>query len=318
MRFSVIIPVRKNGKIEHVIKSLQKSTYPQDKIEIIVTYGDQPSAQRNKAVTHATGEMLYFFDDDSEITPDLFNIISKHLSDSNIAGAGGPNLTPPDNTFIQHCFGMALASKFANGKVSARYHKTGLVRESNETELILCNLCIKREVYLKIGGLNESIYPNEENEFMNRLKKNGYKLIYDPEAFIFRSRRKNFTQLIKQHLNYGRGRIEQTLVEGIHPHTIQFFIPLGFLFYLLTLPFLCNLSYYLPLIIYLFLSFISAAGWAVETKKPVVFFIMPIIYLVMHISYASGIIWGFIRQKIKHVKPVISDIEIVKLKEFCI
>ncbi|MBI4651845.1 glycosyltransferase [Candidatus Desantisbacteria bacterium] len=316
MLFSVVVPVRKDGKIDAIINSLNKINYPGEKVEIIVSYGNQPSAQRNRAVDVALGDIVYFFDNDSEAAPEIFNVVKKHFNDPKTAGVGGPNLTPFGDTFLQHCFGMGLASKFANGKVSARYYKAGEMRESNEAELILCNLCMKRDVYLKAGGLNEKIYPNEENELMNRLLESGYKLIYDPEAFIYRSRRKNFKAVIKQHLNYGRGRMEQTLIEGFNLSNISFFIPLFFLFYILSLPFLFNIFYYLPLGIYLMFAFGSSLGWTVETKKFPVFFLMPFIYLVMHISYAFGLIWGFYRQKVKHVEPIKPVIEVVKMKEF--
>ncbi|MBI5416829.1 glycosyltransferase [Candidatus Poribacteria bacterium] len=316
MLFSVIIPVRKGGNIDSIINSLYKVQYPQEKIEIIAAYGDQPSAQRNRAVEIARGDLVYFFDNDSEVPPEIFNAAIKHFFDPKTAAVGGPNLTPISDTFLQRCFNMGLSSKFANGKVSARYTKIGKIRESNEKELILCNLCVKRSIYMSMNGLNETIYPNEENEFMNRLNKNGYKLIYDPDAFIYRSRRKNFSQVIKQHLNYGRGRMEQTLIEGLNFDNIQFFIPLVFLFYIFTLPFLQNIYYYLPIVTYLIFSFASSLSWSIENKNLLIFFIMPVIYLTMHISYAIGLIWGFYRQKIKHVEKIKPKIEICKLKEF--
>ncbi|MBI5417339.1 glycosyltransferase [Candidatus Poribacteria bacterium] len=317
MLFSIVIPVHKTGKIDKVTNSLNNISYPQEKIEIIVAYGNQPSVQRNRAVEKTSGDLVYFFDNDSIITPEIFNHVLKHFQDTKVAAVGGPNLTPPEDTFWQHCFGMGMASRFANGKVSARYRKTGKVRVSDETELILCNLCVRRDVYVNIGGLNETIYPNEENEFMNRLIKNGFKLIYDPEVFIYRSRRENFYKVIKQHLNYGRGRMEQTLIEKLSIQTIYFFIPLFFLFYLLLLPFFPNICYYyIPISLYLILSFISSFRLAFVNRNPAIFFIMPIVYLTMHISYGAGIIWGLYRQKIKHIEPVKSDIEIVILKKF--
>ena len=39
--------------------------YPADKCEVILARGKQPSAQRNRAVERAQGELIYFLDDDS-------------------------------------------------------------------------------------------------------------------------------------------------------------------------------------------------------------------------------------------------------------
>ncbi len=55
----------------------------------------------------------------------------------------------------------------------ARYRAVGGRRRCGEKELILCNLLLSRKVFLSNGGFREDLYPNEENEFLNRLLAGG-------------------------------------------------------------------------------------------------------------------------------------------------
>ncbi|MDI6784310.1 MAG: glycosyltransferase, partial [bacterium] len=213
LTFSVIIPVALGGDVSKVTDSIANINFPAERYEILVAEGKQPSRQRNLAVQHAKGDILYFLDNDSETTPELFHKVAECYPDEKVAAVGGPNLTSPSDTDMQFAFGSALGSFFAHSSMAARYRPIGKVRESGEKELILCNLSVRREVFFSSGGFDESLYPNEENEFMNRLQQLGYKLIYHPEAIIYRSRRKDIFAFSRQLMNYGRGRMEQALVE---------------------------------------------------------------------------------------------------------
>ena len=104
---------------------------------------------------------MYFFNIDAQIDPDIFNKAANIInSDIKIAGAGGPDLTPPDNSRIQHLFGYAMSSYFAHWKMRARYCPAGRQRVSDEKELLLSNMAIRKDVFLKLSCFNEKLYPN--------------------------------------------------------------------------------------------------------------------------------------------------------------
>lgn len=46
---SVIIPVRPGGMAQGVLESVAAIDYPEDRIEVLVAEGTQPSKQRNEA-----------------------------------------------------------------------------------------------------------------------------------------------------------------------------------------------------------------------------------------------------------------------------
>lgn len=112
---SIIIPSASDSADLKILKHFGSVEYSQDKIEIILVIGKKPSAQRNEAVKKAKGDILYFFNSDAQIEPDIFKkAIDIIDGDIKVAGVGGPDLTPPNNNDKQHLFGYAMSSYFAH------------------------------------------------------------------------------------------------------------------------------------------------------------------------------------------------------------
>ena len=302
---SVIIPRKSDDSAEKAIEAILHAEYPQQFIEIIEVLGENPSKQRNTGAGVAHGDILYFLDNDSMITPTLFLRVARYYTDTTLmtdaetlAGIGGPNITPETDGFLQKLSGYALASPFAHFNMSARYTPTGNVRLAGEKELILCNFSIRKDIFLHEQGFNESLYPNEENEFINRLISKGYRFLYVPDATVSRSRRKRFGGFIKQLFRYGRGRAEQMSVEGLSLKSLLFFLPLGLLGYLILLFGLMSVGRvswwcFLPLVVYGFPAILSAFLPAFRERNPLFALLLPFWYLVMHLSYAAGLLFGF-------------------------
>lgn len=291
---SVIIPVESNRTSVPALDYLKNVDYPQEKIEVIISIGDWPSSQRNQAASVAKGEILYFFNRDTQPQPDIFmkavGIINR---DPKIAGVGGVDITPEENNYIQHLFGYAMGSYFAHWRMRSRYVPVGKERIAGESELLLSNMAVRKDVFLDSGGFNERLYPNEENELINRVSMMGYKFIYSPDIRICRDRRKNISRFIRQFYSYGQGRMNQMRVEEM-PGNAKFLLPVGFLIYLFALLFFHDSPvFFIPLAVYLLLA--GADSIYLSLKNGENLFILPLLYLIMHFSYASGMISGFLR-----------------------
>ncbi|MDD2856218.1 MAG: glycosyltransferase family 2 protein, partial [Desulfuromonadaceae bacterium] len=247
--FSIIIPVKHGGHVK-AIEHLKKSVPENINYEVLLAEGCSPSLQRNLAAAEASGDILYFLDDDSLIRSENLSLCSTLFSDLKIAVVGGPSLTPTTDSWLQKLFGAALASAFGSGAVNKRYRKFGKTRETTDKELILCNLAVRRSVFAALGGFNESLYPNEENEFIERVVAEGYKLIHNPDMHIFRSQRVTLKAFIRQMFSYGRGRGEQTLIT--RSYSLISFVPLLFVIYVaFTLVFIKYDLLLVPLMLYL-------------------------------------------------------------------
>ncbi|MCU0787992.1 MAG: glycosyltransferase [Verrucomicrobia bacterium] len=232
---SIIIPAPPDLDGVKSAEAARQMDFPRDQIEILVARGRQPSAQRNRALREARGELIYFLDDD--VLPDPANLrrIVETFGDSRVAMLGGPNLCPADAPALERIFSLVLSAWLAFGPSRARYAQVGRRRVTSEKELILCNLAARRDAVLALGGFDESLYPNEENALMDGLQAQGRTLIYDPEFSSWRRPRPTLAAFFRMLMTYGRGRAEQ-FRRLPTPGSALNFVPPLFCIYLLLLP----------------------------------------------------------------------------------
>jgi GT2 family glycosyltransferase len=287
--FSFIIPVKPGGFVA-ALESLHCISPSHNKFEVVIAEGCSPSRQRNAAANEAQGEIIYFIDDDSHVSPDCLTLCTQIMKDQTVAVAGGPSLTPASDSLLQRLIGFALSSQLGAGAVRNRYRASGITRTTTDKELILCNLAIRRTVFIESGGFDERLYPNEENELLDRIVSRGLKLVHAPDMTVQRSQRRTLRLFIRQMYSYGRGRSQQTLIAG--PGTIIGFAPLFFLLYLFLLPFLpFTWLIVAPLIAYLTLVFAFSAAAVVSSGSLSRFLLIPLFPL-MHISNGWGLLFG--------------------------
>ena len=248
VKISIIIPVKPGGYVA-ALEPLQRLAGDSPDYEVLVAEGKRPSRQRNMAAAAARGDILYFLDDDAVVQADALKRVTAAFADPAVAVVGGPSLTPATDTPFQKAIAWALSSAFGGGAIRNRYRRYGQRRDTDDSELILCNLAFRKDVYLANGGLDERLYPNEENELIDRLLASGARLLHDPDMYVTRSQRPTYQAFIRQMLTYGRGRAEQSLLA--RSLSFKAVIPALFVVYLLSLSFYTAFWYTLPACIYL-------------------------------------------------------------------
>jgi succinoglycan biosynthesis protein ExoA len=237
-RVTIIVPTKPGQAEIPSVEAARKLDYPHELIDVIVARGKQPAIQRNRALREATGEIIYFLDDDARPAPGSLRRAVQHFqNDSKVQMVGGPNLCPADAPFLEQVFAVVLASWIAFGPSRARYDRVGVTRPSGEKELILCNLLARRATMLAVGGFDEALYPNEENALMDEVQKRGGILLYDPDVLAERRPRSTLRAFCKMLMTYGRGRAEQFRLHPT-PGSVMNFVPPLFVLYCLTLPLL--------------------------------------------------------------------------------
>ena len=292
--FSIIIPVKPGGHVA-AIQHLNMIMPDDQPYEVLLAEGSAPSRQRNRAAQEAVGDILYFLDDDSLITPENFSLCSAGMSNPLVAVVGGPSITPENDTWLQRLFGAALSSAFGSGPVLNRYRSHGQTRITTDKELILCNLAVRRSEFIELKGFNESLYPNEENEFLERVMSAGHILLHDPSMRVYRSQRRSLKAFVRQMFAYGRGRGQQTLVTS--KYSVTSFIPLFFVIYL-AIALVC-IKYVLllaPLVIYLAAALFSSLQALIRSGR-LFSLLLPGIYPLMHVVNGFGLLWGLLNGK---------------------
>jgi succinoglycan biosynthesis protein ExoA len=315
-RVTIIVPTKPGQAEIPSVEAARQLDYPRELIEVIIARGKQPAIQRNRALHEATGEIIYFLDDDARPAPGALRRAVEHFRDPKVQMVGGPNLCPADAPFLEQVFAVVLASWIAFGPSRARYDRVGGARPSGEKELILCNLLARRATMLAVGGFDEALYPNEENALMDEVQKRGGLLLYDPEVVVERRPRSTLRAFCKMLMTYGRGRAEQFRLHPT-PGSAMNFVPPLFVFYVLVLPVLVEVLGRLghrglaflvtvPALIYLpalvFQTVASIPNFGVIRSIAA----FPLLYAA-HFFYGLGF-WRGLFTRVKQTKPATTEV----------
>jgi succinoglycan biosynthesis protein ExoA len=218
-RFSVIVPAPWIGSRPAVLEDLE--TLEEERfVEVLIATGSNPSRQRNLAAAKARGDWLVFLDSDCRLEKVYFDRLAGHAS-RGLQIVGGPVLLRATATPREATFQSLLSHRFLTGASSSRYQSCGVLRKCDDAQLILCNLAVRRELFLKSSGFDERLYPNEENEWLARLRASGVVCWHDPQLIVRRPQRESWRAYLRMLTSYGRGRTRQFVVSSIWDVTRQ-------------------------------------------------------------------------------------------------
>ncbi|MEK7611625.1 MAG: glycosyltransferase [Patescibacteria group bacterium] len=257
---SVIIPVEEVGPdLEQAVEYLLKQSYQNFEILVFVTrdtgkrfakttiieeksFAGRPAEKRDLALKYAKGDIFAFIDDDVYPSVSWLSSAVKNFEDLEVAGVGGPMLTPIEDSLMEKAGGWVWASKLGSGGA-------GTYRCLPEPKRLVddyptANLLVRRSDFTAVGGFDSKYWPGEDTKLcLDLTKKLGKKIIYDPGALVYHHRRALFYLHLRQIRGYGqhRGYFARVLPET--SRRLGYFLPS--LFFLGTL--LC------PVILGLFL-----------------------------------------------------------------
>jgi len=221
-RYTVIVPMSLFRADQPALVSLRETVPPAGGVQILVAEGRHPARQRNVAEGRARGDILVFLDNDCSMSSGYWKELEAALARPEVEIVGGPALLRPQATAWEEIFDALLTHTLIVGTVSARYAPRGEFRVATQTDLILCNLAVRRSIFGKIGPLSTDLYPNEENEWLDRARAAGVGAYYDPNLQVFRPQRATPGQMGLTLLRYGMGRTRQFRVSGWRPTFHQF------------------------------------------------------------------------------------------------
>ncbi len=223
-RYTVIVPARHFRAAETVLESLRQTVPPTGTPQILVVEGWHPARQRNAALARARGEIIVFVDNDCCLGPDFWKELETAFARPEVEIVGGPSLLRADATGPERIFHGLLTHPLVVGPVCSRYADRGTFRAATQTQLILCNLAARRSTFEKIGPLSAKLYPNEENEWLDRAQA-AHGIYYYPRQQVFRPQRSTWSEMARMLFRYGMGRTRQLQVSG-WKLSIHHFLPL--------------------------------------------------------------------------------------------
>lgn len=305
MKYNSSIFVVVNGQNNEIINFLTAIKKNYSFIDFIV-FEDKinKSDARNAGIEKINSDFIYFLDDDIFIDKDNFKILQDKINKYPVVGViGGPNLNPPYSSRFQNLVGVLLSTYFMSYKMSARYYQKGVDRLTDDTELILCNLAIKKDLLTKYNlKFNKLLHYNEENLLLEQLKKNKVPMLYTPDLVVYHHRRKNLKSFLRQVYNSGRGR---GIMTTMLPSSIKLFFIFPTLLVLYLLLSCLGKNTLILLDIYILVILYNIIDTYFRHKlKLLDIVIMFIVSVLSHLTYGYGFIIGIIKGILWKIKKV--------------
>ena len=316
IRITAIVPVRRDHFPAAVIDSIRQSAFHSD-IEVIMAVGSSPSRQRNVAALSATGDWLYFLDDDSVLSRKTLLAVERATQLYPKAIIGGPAETRANASFMERVFGKAMGLYSASGPTRSRHGPTGQRRAVRGHELTLCNLLVPVTVFQRCGGFNENLYPGEDPEILARLRLSGSTLVYDPNILIQRPRRSTLGSFVRQFSSYGRARLTNLSAESPGAR-IAFLAPmLAIVYFGLSLIFLPLQWAAVPALLYLATACLETIFRFGKDSGVKELASIPLAACLMLAAYGTGMLQGIIRAGRKHLQNTEVRVERIVIASGC-
>ncbi len=150
----------------------------------------EPGKARNLGVVHATGGVLLFLDDDCTVAEDWVERNVRALQQSKI-DAVGARIRSQSRSFFARCTDFTNFGFYQHG-------------HSTEGPVASASMGVLREVFHAVGGFDEILRSGEDMDFCYRLRKQGYRTIYQPDIIVTHDHRRDSLSKIL-HYNYAHG-----------------------------------------------------------------------------------------------------------------
>ena len=318
---SVLIPIRNEGSyISQCLQAVSQQDYPSDLLEILISDGlstdntralvaewmkkdpriqlfDNPKCivptGMNILILQARGDVIIRVDGHCVIAPDYVSNCVRHLLQDGVDGVGGPMRSIGED-FTSEVIALAMSSKFGVGNSSFRT-ESGVSKLADTVPFP----AYTRDIIWKVGLYDEELVRNQDDEYNYRIRNAGGKILLAEDVKSEYYSRGSLIKLWKQYFQYGFWKVR---VLQKHPRqmSLRQFVPLAFI---------------LTLIFALFLTIFTSWGWITlaglagtylianiaasitmasgEGSKK--FFLLPIAFTIIHLSYGLGFLIGLFR-----------------------
>lgn len=207
----------KEVKIILILDEINKEL-PND-ITILKSKNINMSAKRNQGVEVVTTKYIAFLDSDSFPNQNwLEEGVSFLEQNENYSAVTGNQFNPITDSFEQKCLRLVRFSRlFTHKEWCIVIDKNA--QEQDCSEVMISNVIMRKEDYIKVGGMNEYIYLAEDNEFSLRIIKQGHKIRFIPKVSVFHRESKMYPFLRKIYcMSY---YYANTLIKGKPVKTIK-------------------------------------------------------------------------------------------------
>lgn len=226
-KVSVVIPTKNSAKyLEKCLRSISELDFPKEELEVIIVDGGSTDGTieiakkygckviienggtigyaRDLGMRAASGEFVAYTDADCVVDRNWLKELLSRFMDESIAAVGGPNVTPGDDSDFGKAVGdvLELLSRagarymFNADRVIEVYH--------NPT----CNSIYRKKALEEAGGFNYKLITVDDEELDYRIRKRGYRILFNPRAVVYHYRKGSWRSFAKMAYSYGIGRMQ--------------------------------------------------------------------------------------------------------------
>lgn len=316
---SVLIPCRNEARfLGRCLDSILANDYPPGRMEVLVIDGASADGTReriaayccrdarvrlvdnpelitpcalNRGIAAARGDIIARVDAHAAVGPDYFRRSVEHLLSSGADNVGGVMRTlPQDPGWFAGPIVAALSHPFGVGN---SYFRIGSA-EPRWVDTVFGG-CWRRELFDRIGGFHPDLRRSQDMEFSRRLKAAGGRTLLVPDLSSDYYARSRLGPFWRHNFANGQWAILPFLYSSVMPVRLRHLVPLLFVLALALgtalLPWTA-----LPLaavaipyaLASLGASFDVAAKAAAGERRFPYLFLMPLVFLSLHLGYGLG------------------------------
>lgn len=156
-----------------------------NKMQIRIERQQEPNASRarNRAAALSSCDVILFIDDDTTFDRELILEHLREHSTGHWAIVGGRIVWPDEAPSVSKPFPYSRAAARRRIEAPVCYHTTRL---RQPLHLITCNMSVRRDWLVIVGGFNERLPGGGEDlEFVARVRNRGGRVVYTPKAWLF-------------------------------------------------------------------------------------------------------------------------------------
>jgi len=317
---SIIMPVRNEAAyIVPCLQAVLAQDYPADALEVIIADGmsddgtrakihalasrdgrvrliDNPqrfvSSGLNAALRAARGDILIRMDAHTEYAPDYVRQCVAVLQETGAANVGGP-WRARGRSYWQKAIALAFQSPFSSGGAGSH-----AVYYEGEVDAVYLG-CWRKATLEQMGGFDEELVRNQDDELSLRLVRAGARLWQSPRIRSWYYPRASLGALFKQYAQYGYWKV-RVIQKHKLPASPRHLVPGGFVASLLLLLVLSCFSHAARWLLAGLVGLYSVAnlGAALLTcRTPATWRylpVMPLVFAAYHFGYGYGFLRGLI------------------------
>ena len=299
-----IIRQNTNVEFEIIIADGRSTDYTKEIIEKLIFKNDNiilidnpkkiVSTGFNLGLNRSKGDVIIRLDGHSKIASDFLSNIVRLFDEIDAECIGGPT-KHISSGITGISISIAQTQKFGVGNALFRQE----IKKGEYVDTLAFG-AYKRKVFKDIGGYDEELVRNQDDEFNLRLQQNGGKIWLDPKIKSYYYPRVSLLKLFKQYFQYGffkirvfQKRRELASIRQIIPFLFVVYLILTTLIWIINNKFLFLISS--SLIIYFSTGLLFALNSFSKRRRDFLsILILPMTFFILHFSYGLGFLMGLV------------------------